>query len=462
MWAILDRWMARFATLLAFFVLARILSPAEMSKVAWVTFSSALAGLITESGIAALLMNEKSEPSPARLSEAQFATQVVAGALAALSALVGFLYLSAGENQQAIALFVTAVGHLIIPWNAIPYAMLARRLDYKRLAVRRATSQLSGAAAAIILAYAGAGPTAVAGQYLISAAVSAVMLRRSGTRVSLKTESVREGLKYLRRGVAVTGSTMVPFLGQQVFLLSLPLLVSRNNAGEVVFVLTLFSVAADLIATVIGTVYWPVLARLRAVRTGTSELADALKVGAILGSTTTLVGLGGCLALFALLAGDKWVPAQPLLWLLLGTLPALTWTQMNRARLLSAGLVRLEISLTLWSALTIALPFAAATTGGLTFIGLAFQVRAMLMVIVRMVLVPASIDPDVVSLERMLGLRTLVLIAVSDLLAYLFSPAPARDVSTTVGALLFIVGAIALLGSRALPRFHRLSSGQLA
>lgn len=459
MWAALDRWVARLLTLAAFLLIGRLLSPGQLSQIAWVTFGATLSGLITESGVASLLVNSSTDPTKEDLANARRACSLVAVGLSAAFAAVGAIYLVAGERSQGVAILVTAAGHLGTPFVAVPYAVLARRLEYRTLAMRRALSQLMGAAVAVGLAVTGAGPSAVAGQYVATTVTSVVVLRWVGVSSDRASADTGNAIHFLRHGLEVTASALIPFATQQALLLSLPLLAPRDFAGRVIFVFTLFGVASDLVATLVGAVYWPVLAAIR--RTGNSDLREALNTASSLGVYASVVAVAVCLAAYPSVLGREWLSAETLLLILLGTLPAMTWTQLNRARLLSLGLVRLELSLTAWSSLGTILPFLVASEHSYLTLGIAFQARMFLMVgvIRRLAATRTSEQQETLDRESALGWQSLIYLAVGAAAGLLVDVGGAARLNLALGVTLLIAAICMLVRSGVLVRFHRLTAG---
>jgi O-antigen/teichoic acid export membrane protein len=281
-------------------------------------------------------------------------------------------------SRPAVAPLFAASSTLFLLWSlsATQVALLTRDLNFRSLEIRTIPSTLAGAAAAVLLALAGAGAWAIVGQVLVSAGTSFVLLW---------TATVwRPRFVYSRESLRTLGSF------SSKTLLSQTLEYGASNADNLLvgrflgsFALGIYSVAYNTMILPIGRVSQPIqqvlfaaLARLqrepgRLVDAWTrgNQVVAAVNVPAFLGMAVVAPDF------VPVVLGHKWEPAVAVLQLLslagiATSLQALNWSAMQamgrpevmlRLRLISVPLTIAAFGIGLhWGVVGVAGFYAAA------------------------------------------------------------------------------------------------------
>lgn len=180
-WAYVQNWAGRGMTLLVFFVLARLLSPADFGAFAIATVVLTLGEVFVEFGLAhAIVQREKIEES--HLSSAFWVTIGLGGVLALL-ALFGAPALARSYGHPEIASVVWGLTPVFVMMAlaSVPAALLRRELNYRALAGRTALANALSGFAAIAAAWAGLGVWAFVIQLNVYHLVGVVVLWRAET-----------------------------------------------------------------------------------------------------------------------------------------------------------------------------------------------------------------------------------------------------------------------------------------
>jgi PST family polysaccharide transporter len=101
-----------------------------------------------------------------------FASLVIAGVMAAMAPLMARFY---SEPQLETVTYVFALYFPLLGLGAQHYALLVRRMEYKRLAIAETVGFAVGGTSGIVMATHGFGPYALIGQYLVNQLVVVVM-----------------------------------------------------------------------------------------------------------------------------------------------------------------------------------------------------------------------------------------------------------------------------------------------
>lgn len=174
------RWMAiaRVAVeailLVSTVILARLLTPAEFGRAAVALIAGSLALAVTRESFGAPLVQRK-ELDRTHL-ESAFLLSVSLGAGLAVLTLASASFVAEPLFGEATAGLVRLASPLFLlaGINAVPYAILQRRLDFQRLSRIEMVSRATGAAAAIALALTGLNPEALVLGAVIGAVASTV------------------------------------------------------------------------------------------------------------------------------------------------------------------------------------------------------------------------------------------------------------------------------------------------
>ena len=178
-WAYIQNWSARGITLVVFFVLVRILSPAEFGTFA-VTMVFLTLGEIFVEQLFGHAIVQRQTLTDAHLNSAFAATLAIGCGLAFGTFFAAPYFASAFDSPDAAPLIkaLTPV-FLFMALASVPAALLHRALDYRTLARRTALSNLLSGIVAIAAALGGLGVWTFVLQQLVYQAVSTVVLWRS-------------------------------------------------------------------------------------------------------------------------------------------------------------------------------------------------------------------------------------------------------------------------------------------
>jgi O-antigen/teichoic acid export membrane protein/polysaccharide pyruvyl transferase WcaK-like protein len=177
-WAYIQGWAARGITLLVFFVLARLLTPAEFGTFAVAMFFLTLGEVFVEQLFGHVIV-QREALTETHLSSAFWATMLIgtALALATLAAAPAFAALFGGPGVQPVIMALAPIfGFMAL--SSVPAALLRRELDYRTLTRRTTLSNLLSGTTAIVAAANGLGVWTFVLQQLVYYAVSTWILWR--------------------------------------------------------------------------------------------------------------------------------------------------------------------------------------------------------------------------------------------------------------------------------------------
>ncbi|MFN4114440.1 MAG: lipopolysaccharide biosynthesis protein [Sphingomonadaceae bacterium] len=139
------------------FLVIRLLAPEDYGLFAMTQVMLVFLNTMNGYGIASALIREQ-EVSEHRLRQALGLLLLLNGVLGTIQFIAAPLVASYfAQPMVADLLRVQAVMYLLTPWLALPYAMLSRKMDFRRPAQVRLLASLAGAATALSCALAGAG-----------------------------------------------------------------------------------------------------------------------------------------------------------------------------------------------------------------------------------------------------------------------------------------------------------------
>lgn len=180
-WAYMQNWVAKGLTLVVFFVLARLLSPADFGVFAIATVMLTLGEVFVEQGLSYAIV-QRSELDDEHISTAFWATLLL-GILLALTALIIShpLGVHFGHPQIAAITSTLAPVFVLMALASVPAALLRRELHYKILAQRAMLANTLSGITAIAMALSGAGVWTFVGQQLVYQTVGLIVLWKNET-----------------------------------------------------------------------------------------------------------------------------------------------------------------------------------------------------------------------------------------------------------------------------------------
>lgn len=176
LWSLVQNWGARFGGLLVFFVLARILSPADMGLFAAATTVVAFCGLFVDSGLSEAVVQTR-EVTRRQLSTV-FVINLVMSVVVLLAIWFAAPYLAAYFALPELSA-ILRVSVFVVVLNALSFsqmAMLRRAFKYRQLAFVTLGGTAVSGVIAVAMAWSGMGAWSLVAQALIAAVYMAVLL----------------------------------------------------------------------------------------------------------------------------------------------------------------------------------------------------------------------------------------------------------------------------------------------
>lgn len=189
-WAYVQNWSARGITIVVFFVLARLLTPAEFGAFAVATIFVTLGEVFVEQLFGHVIV-QRTSLTEAHLSSAFWATLAIAATLVFVTFATAPIFASAFDSPgiEPVIMSLTPI-FIFMALASVPGALLRRELNYRTLARRTALSNLLSGIVAIIAAANGLGIWSFVLQQLVFQSV--------GTWVLWRHESWRPQLVFQR------------------------------------------------------------------------------------------------------------------------------------------------------------------------------------------------------------------------------------------------------------------------
>ncbi|MFA5944251.1 MAG: lipopolysaccharide biosynthesis protein [Candidatus Thermoplasmatota archaeon] len=360
-------------------LVARLLLPRDFGVFALASLAIAVLALLHNLGLATALVRDPNL-SEAKLSTT-FWTNAAIGALlaAAIAATAPVMADWFGEPRLKLALWWLAPTFFFDTLTAVHDALLERKRDYRRRALRDAAATLVGCAVALGFAWGGAGWMALILQRVTAGAASVAFL---WTAVSWRPRWQFDRtalLGLLAFGLPLAGWTAVTWLSNNVDSLLVGRLLGATALGTYALAYSVARGPGQLVQAILGSILFPELARIqhdlgqvRAV-----YLASLRHILAVM-----LLPLAAMAALaptfIPLVYGRQWTGAVPLVQLfavvaivpIAGTTAAWLYTSQGRTR-------RLLWTSLLYAALLV-LAFFVGLRGGLIGLAMAYAAVSVL------------------------------------------------------------------------------------
>ncbi len=301
-------------------LLARLLGPTEIGVLGIVLFVFGFLGTCGGAGLQASLIRLPEEPTPEDY-RAVFTLQEVIMGVIALGAIVTAPWLAAlyGRPPAESWLFrMVGVTLVVSSFQAIPAAMLERRLDFGKVAFVEIAQALAYNVVVVALVWAGWG-TASFGVALLARSTTGALLATLASPWSARPRWDWERARgFLRVGAPLQGTVLVGQLKDSITPIFIGLAAGAATVGYVQWAQTL-ATGPLWASMVLSRVYLPTFARVQREPATLARFVD----GAVR-ATHALVAPGAVLLLALaepvtrLVFGSQWLPALPifrLLWL---------------------------------------------------------------------------------------------------------------------------------------------------
>lgn len=311
-WSATNSAIVNFVGFFAFVVLGRLLSPADFGIVAMAAAAIAFAGIFVPLGMAEALIQRKD------VADEHFDTVfwLLLGSAVLLCGLcVFFADRAAAYYGIASVAQVMPVLALRLPadaLSAVPQAIIARRLDFHLLAMRSAGAGVVTAVTGVTLALMGAGVWALV--------ISQVLGVLAGALISLSVVQWRPRLRFsfyhlrqvLSYGIPSSGGSLIVFLNQQLDQMLIGLWFGEFQMGIYNLSRRIQTFLNGLLGSVAASVAHPAFSRIQEDRGQVREkfVVSASNVAiVVLPIFFGIIGIAG--DALALLFGEKWLPATP-------------------------------------------------------------------------------------------------------------------------------------------------------
>lgn len=222
LWSAARTWGGRFASLLVFLVLARLLQPHEFGIFAIAVAVLAFLELLADQGLADAVV-QRATLNPVDLNTA-FAMNLVIALVLVASIWLGAPWFAALMHEPVLApvLRYSSVGIVFFALGFCQIALLRRRFQYQRLALRTVASTIGGGIVGIAMAYTGFGVWSLVGQFVVNTGIGALLL---WTGEQSWTPSWRMSWKSMREmasfGSSILGTRVLEFTTNRVIELAL-------------------------------------------------------------------------------------------------------------------------------------------------------------------------------------------------------------------------------------------------
>jgi len=312
--------LAQALNLAGYAALARLLGPAELGVLGIALFVFTFLGTCGGAGLQASLIRLPDEPSAADY-RAVFTLQEVIMGTVALAAVLAAPWIAAlyGRPPSEAWLFrCVGVTLLVTSFQAIPAAMLERRLDFGKVALVEVSQALAYNVIVVLLVWWGWGTASFGVAFLVRALVGAVLASVVSPWSARLHWDWPRAWSFLRIGLPLQGSTIVSQLKDSITPIFIGLAAGAATVGYVQWAQTV-ATGPLWASMVLSRVYLPTFARVQrepatlarfvegAVRATHALVAPvAVLVLALIGPITVLV------------FGPQWLAATPifgLLWL---------------------------------------------------------------------------------------------------------------------------------------------------
>lgn len=282
------------------------------------------------------------------------------------------------DNRVTPVIAVLAVNFVFAGFTMIPSALLQRRMEFKKLAIRELGGVITAGLTAVPLAYLGWGVWALVASSLTSSAAQMVLINLA---VPFRPRFVfdRIGLsECFRFGINLTGFNFFNYFARNADNLIIGVFLGPVALGYYSVAYKLMLLPRDSITSVITRVLFPAFSKMQ---DDDDRLANAYlrACGAIAMITfPMMIGLAVLADPFVrVVLGEKWLSAVPLIWILapLGAIQSL-WNTAGQL-FLAKGRADLHFRLGVIGGILFVCSFLAGVPWGVTGVALAYAVACL-------------------------------------------------------------------------------------
>ncbi len=327
-WSVIQQWGSQAGSLLVFFVLARLLTPADFGLVAMANVFMALMQTFLEQGFAqALIQRQELEPAH---KDTAFWISVVTGVLLLGLTLVGagFAATLFGQPQLTPILQCLSLIFVVNSLGGTQQALLERAFNFRAIALRWLLSITLGGIVGISLALAGWGVWSLVGQQLAQEIVGVTILWVSSPWRPGWRFSTRHFHDLFRFGINVLAFNLLSFINTRADDLLIGFFLGPVALGYYSIAYRVLGVMTNLLINSSSQVALPSFSRLQ---TEPEQLRKAFYLATQLTSLIAFPAFLGVAVLapdlVILLFGPQWLAVIPVMQVLslIGIVRSVTW-----------------------------------------------------------------------------------------------------------------------------------------
>lgn len=262
-WSLLQAWVGRLISTVAFFVLARLLVPEDFGVVALAMIFVELGQMLMNRGFGASIV-QREDVSETDLDSVFWFSLVVGTALTAITwPCAGMIAEALGEPEFAPVLRALSINWILAAFWTVPQNVMQRELRFAGLAIRRMLAVSISGVAAIVLAFAGAGVWSLVAMTTLQSLVSIVVLWSACSwRPSMRWswDSIGSMRGFATRIVAIDVTQFFSTRGEGLLIGAF---LGPVSLGFYAIAERFLTLLRELFASSIGNVAFPVFSRLQ-------------------------------------------------------------------------------------------------------------------------------------------------------------------------------------------------------
>lgn len=378
-WSAAQKWGSRFAGLLVFVLLGRLLGPEDFGVAAVATVVISFTVILVEQGLGAVLV--RLPDITHRLLNTAFWLSLSGGLITAGALLVAAPLLASllASPQSAGLIRLLSVSLVLGAAACVPAALLRRDLRFKPLATRSLVASLVSGCVAVTAAVLGAGAWALAVQQVAFTLTAQVLLWRATTwRPGLDVD--RSDARVLwASGLRISATDLFSQVGRKSDDVVVGVLLGPVSLGIYVVAYRTMAVLLDVLGAAVGSVALSMLSRttVRSERQLDLYLRAFRLCAFAFTPVFVVVGLTAD-NLFLAVFGDQWIEAVPAVraLALLGVL--ISYSYVDRALMVACGREKEELRLALVGLPVMVVAYMVGATWGIAGVATAALVASLL------------------------------------------------------------------------------------
>jgi O-antigen/teichoic acid export membrane protein len=366
----------RILSLIGFIVLARLLTPKDYGVVALANVFQTVLATFAAAGVSPTLL-QKTDIDETETDSAFWAGLALGTTLAVV--LVGASWPIAnvfGEPQLRPILQVLSITFLFTAIGSVPQALLARRLDFRSIAIATTVANVFATIIGVAFAFAGLGVWSLVIQSVLGIAVLAlIMFRRSGFRPGLRF-SLARARSILRTSSAYAGNGLADLFSQQSGSFAVGAALGSVSLGYYAVASRILVILVEVLSLSVLTVAFPMFARVKEDPVALKRAyLTASRLSAAVSAPVYLLTLAVAPEAVVAAFGEKWRASVPIMQILCLFGPVYSVMVFNGAVLQALGRPAVVFKITLYSTLAQAVALVFLAGRGLDWVAVIFVAR---------------------------------------------------------------------------------------